>query len=124
MLEPLPLLSLIATSLCLRLVFETNMVWYYPMAMAVSLVLLQVVRGRISKALIGWLALVTVAYYPLVWGFDPLSYDVAPWIWQILILGSGLVLAAGPLVSSVRTDQQAWPVARENAGRAEMLSCR
>ena len=88
------------------------------MAMAVSLVLLQVVGGRISKALIGWLALVTVAYYPLVWGFDPLSYDVAPWIWQILILGSGLVLAARPtrLLLFEPTNRRGLSLGKRRAG--------
>jgi hypothetical protein len=99
-LEPLPLVSLIATSLSLRLVFEVNMIGYYLMAMAVSLVMLDVIRGRISLPLVGWLGLVAVAFYPLPWGFDPLTYGLPPWMWQILILGSGIVLAAGPLTSA------------------------
>jgi hypothetical protein len=105
-LEPLPLVSLIATSLSLRLVFEVNMIGYYLMAMAVSLVMLDVIRGRISLLLVGWLGLVFLAFYPLPWGFDPLSTGLPPWMWQILILGSGIVLAAGPLTSAALAGRQ------------------
>ena len=46
-LDPVPLISLIATSLCLRLVFEVNIFGYYFMAVAASLIVLNVIRGRI-----------------------------------------------------------------------------
>ena len=104
-LEPLPLVSLIATSLSLRLVFEENMIGYYLMAMAVSLVMLDVIRGRISLPLVGWLGLVFLAFYP-PWEFDPLSFGLPPWMWQLLILGSGIVLAAGPLTSAALAGRQ------------------
>ena len=106
-LEPLPLVSLIATSLSLRLVFEENMIGYYLMAMAVSLVMLDVIRGRISLPLVGWLGLVFLAFYP-PWEFDPMSFGLPQWLWQILILGSGIVLAVGPLTSAVLAGRQIW----------------
>jgi hypothetical protein len=104
-LEPLPLVSLIATSLSLRLVFEDHMLGYYPMAMAVSLVTLDVIRGRISPYMVGWLGLVALAF-PLPFG---LSEGVAPWIWQILIVGSGIPIAAAPLISAALAGQQNRP---------------
>jgi hypothetical protein len=68
-LDPVPLLALIATSLSLRLVFEQNLFGYYFMALAVSLVLLDVVRGHVRGKVVAWLALVTLAYSPVAWGF-------------------------------------------------------
>lgn len=99
-LEPLPLISLVATSLSLRLVFEINMLGYYPMAMVVSLVTLSVVRGRFSPYMVAWLGFVALGYSPLPWGFSPLTYEIAPWVRQTLILSSGIVLAVGPLTSA------------------------
>ena len=61
----LPLVSLIATSMSLRLAFEEGLFGYKFLALAVMLVLLAVVRGRISVPLIAWLALVTVAFNPV-----------------------------------------------------------
>jgi hypothetical protein len=61
---------------------------YYPMAMAVSLVTLNVIRRRISPYMLVWLSLVALTYYPLPWGFSPVSHEIAPWIWQILILSA------------------------------------
>jgi len=61
-LEPVPLMSLAALSLSLRLVFEVNMWGYYYMALTVALVLLDVVGGRIRAALLAWLAAVSVVY--------------------------------------------------------------
>jgi hypothetical protein len=66
--EAAPLVSLIATSLSLRLVFEQNLYGYYFMALAVSLILLDVVRGRIRGELVAWLALVMLAFSPVRWG--------------------------------------------------------
>ncbi len=67
-LEPVPLISLIALSLSLRLVFEQNFMGYYFMALAVSLVLLDVVSGRVRGQLVAWLAAMTLAFNPIPWG--------------------------------------------------------
>ena len=98
-LQPLPLASLIATSLGFRLVFDQYLYGYYFMALAVSLVLLDVIRGRISMYLVGWLCLVVLAFDLLPWGFDPVSTWLPLWMWQIVLVGSGIVLAAGPITS-------------------------
>jgi hypothetical protein len=83
------------------------MIGYYLMAMAVSLVMLDVIRGRISLPLVGWIGLVFLAFYP-PWEFDPMSFGLPQWLWQILILGSGIVLAVGPLTSAVLAGRQIW----------------
>jgi hypothetical protein len=72
--KPVPLLSLIATSLSLRLVFEQNVFGYYFMALAVSLVLLDVVCGRIGGPLVAWLALACLAFFPGSWGLVAREY--------------------------------------------------
>jgi hypothetical protein len=98
-LSPLLLVSIVATSLCLRLVFEQNLFGYYLMAIAVSLVLLDVVNGQFTVYLIGWLALETLAFYPVPNVYDPLSRINSVWILQLILVPLALVLAARPLFS-------------------------
>jgi len=64
-LEPIALISLLATSLSLRLVFEEGLFGYKFMALAVMLIILAIVRGRIRGRLVAWLALVTLAFEPI-----------------------------------------------------------
>lgn len=65
LLEPVPLLALVATSLSLRLVFEETLFGYYFMALAVALVLLDIAGGHIRWQLVAWLALVTLTFNPV-----------------------------------------------------------
>jgi hypothetical protein len=60
-LDPVPLLAIVAVGLGLRLPFEQNFFGYYMMALAVSLVLLDLVRRRVRGTVVTWLALVTLA---------------------------------------------------------------
>jgi hypothetical protein len=60
-LEPTALVALVALSLSLRLLFETSLYGYYLMALAVTLVLLDVVQGRFRPALVVWLVVVSLA---------------------------------------------------------------
>ena len=64
-LEPIPLISLLATSLSLRVVFEEGLFGYKFMALAVMLILLAIVRGQIRGRLMAWLALATLAFNPI-----------------------------------------------------------
>ena len=64
-LEPIPLVALLTTTLSLRLVFEEGLYGYKLMALAVMLILLAVVRGRIRGQLVAWLALATLAFNPI-----------------------------------------------------------
>jgi hypothetical protein len=95
--SPLPLASLVALSLSLRLVFEENLRdTYYFMALGVMLILLDVVRGRIRGAVLAWFALVTIAHdvWPLnmfgavSWGFGATEH--LPQI--LMVLGVIIVL--------------------------------
>ncbi len=154
-LDPGPLVALIATCLTMRLVFEQGIFGYKFMALAVMLVTLDVVRGYMRGQLLAWVLVVTVAYNPIPYGlaintrgwafpvalnapyavlalfavwiawdalhkrvqwYLPASMVVivvfvtpwAPflypptWVWQVLLVGPGLVLAAGPLLAYLR----------------------
>src|ERR1035437_5937812 len=58
-----------ATSLALRLVFEVSLWGYYFAASAVLIVINDVIQGRIRGHVIAWLALFTLVYNPVPWGF-------------------------------------------------------
>ena len=64
-LEPLPMVSLLATCLSLRLVFEEGLFGYKFMALAVMLVLVAVVRGQIRGGLVAWLVLASLMFVPI-----------------------------------------------------------
>jgi hypothetical protein len=68
-LEPVPLISLIATVLTLRLAFESNLWGYYFMPLAVMLIVLDVTRHRFRRYLIVWIAIFMLAFNPIPWGF-------------------------------------------------------
>jgi hypothetical protein len=93
-LDPIPLISLIATSLSLRLVFEQNLFGYYFMALAVTLIALDVVSGRIRGQLVAWLALVALAFSPVqgglisnivAWSYP--EHEYAPILFMMVTLG-------------------------------------
>jgi hypothetical protein len=164
-LQPIALMSLVTVCLSLRLVFEDNIFSYYYMALAVSLVVLDVLRGRIRQRLVAWLAMVTLIYTEpsiivwrqswdetarhwipviviivgliliirdvlrhavgrdaamwaaavvtalIVWpvSSDPLPHQPVSWLWQVILVGIGVALAAGPLVKLVREHSASGP---------------
>jgi hypothetical protein len=61
-LTPVIVLSVVALSLCFRLVCEQQMFEYYFMPLSVVLVLLDVIRGRIRSSLVAWLVIVPTVY--------------------------------------------------------------
>jgi hypothetical protein len=101
MLNPVPLISLIATALTLRLVFEVNLWGYYFLAVTLSLIVLNVACGRIRLYLVAWLALVLLAFNPMGWGSDLFAQEVPRWLWQAILVPSALAMAAGPLITAV-----------------------
>jgi hypothetical protein len=160
------LISLVAVSLSLRLVFEDNLFSYYFMALAVILVLVDVVDGHIRETVVAWLIMVSLVYSEptifvwrhswdqdarhwipfvvmvvglamiirhvlrhtvgwnvfmwtasvvtslIVWPLsnDPLNHQPSQWVWQIVLVVSGVALAARPLWSIVRTQPQRDPL--------------
>jgi hypothetical protein len=102
LLEPVALTSLVATSLCLRLVFEVNLWGYYFMAVAATLVVLCVLRGRMPLLLVLWLALVTWA--AMIGTLTNVGSEHWPpvWLWQILLVSMALFLCVQPLLELVR----------------------
>jgi hypothetical protein len=159
-LEPIPLLSLMATSICLRLVFEINVFGYYFMALAVMLlmvdmacsrvrgelvawlvlvvlgfnrlhdslrveailpalcivvalgiILLDAAHGRVRRYLVAWLALVSVAFAKWPLGSLPLRSPDPTWLWQVVLVSTGILLAVSPLVAAVRRSRPGDSVA-------------
>jgi hypothetical protein len=109
-LEPVVLVSVVALSLCLRLVFEQALFGYYFMALAVTLVLLDVIGGRIRGSLVAWLTLVSLLFIVspgMSFGF---LNHVTRWNhWQevltlAVIVGTVLVLALRMRRGLVRHD--------------------
>jgi hypothetical protein len=118
-LEPVPLVSIIATSLTLRLVFEVNLFGYYFMAVAVSLVLLEILRGRISMYLVGWLILVVLGFDRLPWGFYPLQQTEYVRLWQLVVVPFAGILAIRPLIECVGGIRNARPHLRSSRPHEE-----
>jgi hypothetical protein len=110
--EPVALISLIALSLSLRLAFEQDLYGYYFMALALTLILLEIARGHIRSAFVAWLAMVTVVYsigpdslhlFHLPWAGDaqvvlPLSVIALTLLYVVLRIvegGSRVILLVG-----------------------------
>lgn len=162
------LLSLLATVLCMRLVFEENLFGYYFMALAVSLLCIEALRGRLSGRVLVWMGMVTLAFNPIPWWlylrwearglnlfmalpvlfevivlsaflvgarhrryrwylvassivvaltcFPPLwgrmwTPHVTPfWLWQIILVPTGLLLASESLRRAFRNDHSSHPL--------------
>ncbi len=163
-LEPIMMTSLVGTALGIRLIFEVNLWGYYFMALAVSLVLLEAIRGHLRTVVVGWLLALSLAFDPipglfqsnahpwdiyaqldlakivvgavalyivaslarrrvrwfwLAWvvfsavafvhlpGIDFLQHRPWPrWLWQVLLVPSGLALVAEPLVAVMRASRR------------------
>lgn len=93
-------LSLVAISLALRLVFEKSLFGYYFMGLAVLLVVLAVVRRRDRLCIAAWVAGVAIAFPPFPHGNHLLPEVLPVWCWQLLLVPFGLVLAASPLAAA------------------------
>jgi hypothetical protein len=100
-LRPVPLLSLLATALTLRLVFEVNLWGYYFFAATLMLIVLNVVRGRVQLSLVVWVVFVALAFDPVAWGSDVLAQEIPRWLWQLILVSSALALAADPLLAAI-----------------------
>jgi len=99
-LEAVPLLSLVALCLCLRLVFDQYSHGYYYMALAVTLVLLDVAAGHVRGSLVAWLLLVSVVF--VVGGTTSfLVLFRVPWGHDVDQLLPPLVAALGAAVAGV-----------------------
>jgi hypothetical protein len=88
--EPVALLSLVAVCLSLRLVFEQNLFVYYFMALAVSLVLLDVARGHIRSSLVAWLVALTLVFC-IDWFYS--AFSSVPWGNQARVAVPAVILA-------------------------------
>ena len=92
--SPALVMAVLALSLDLRLVFEVNLFDYYFMAIAVALVLMDLIRGTLRGTVVAWIALETIAFNPVHWGFysnwtswDPTLFKVLPIALLVLMVG-------------------------------------
>ncbi len=92
------LLPLIATSLCMRLVFEENLFGYYFLAVAMILVCIEALRGQFSGRVLTWLGMVMLGFTPIPWwvyfkwearGLN--LFMVAPLIFEIIVVSAIIV---------------------------------
>lgn len=83
-LEPVLLLSLIATSLALRLVFEPMILGHHLAAVAVVVIFLDVAKRQLSRQTIAWLALLGLAFDPVPLGFVSNALTEGPRIRELL----------------------------------------
>jgi hypothetical protein len=109
--EPLVLLSLLATSMAIRLVFEGGLYGYYFMASAVTLILLDFVRRTFRLVVILWLAIEALAFSPVPWGIDRLTYGVPMWVWQLILVPLTFVLAISPLIERIKRERSSATLA-------------
>ena len=108
--QPVALVSLIAVSLGLRLVFEQQLFGYYYLALSVSLVALDVVRGHVRSTLVAWLATMSMVY---VLGSTQLDLLRPPWLTlaRDLIALSVIVLAVALVARDLRRSGPLWKLA-------------
>jgi len=109
-LQPAVLIALVAVSLSFRLLFEDNVFSYYYMALAVTLVVLDVVRGRIRETLVAWLAMVTLVYTEpslIVWR-QSWGQDARHWIPAIVIVAGLLLIIRDVLRHAVGWNAAMW----------------
>ena len=165
-LQPRALVSLVAVCLSLRLVFEDNLYSYYFLALAVILIVVDVVHGHIRQTVVAWLIMVSLVYsepvifvwrhswdqdarhwLPVVvmavvllliirdvlrhavgWNVfmwaatvvttlvvwpqsnDPFNRHPSEWVWQVVLVSIGVVLAVGPLWAIIRERAATQPV--------------
>lgn len=91
--DPVVVTSLVGTCLVMRLVFEVNAFGYYYMAAIVALLVLDALRGRFRGETFALVALVTLAYSPVAWGFvwrgaleGPTLRAIAPFVATVPVL--------------------------------------
>ena len=102
-----PLLSIVATSLALRLPFDVAIWGYYLAPAAVFLVVLDVTRGRLRVTFLAWVVVVAVASLRGVLVYAPGAFAVPLWLWQVVIDGGAVALAVAPLLGEVSAARSA-----------------
>ena len=100
-LQPVPLVALVAIALALRLVFDVAVWGYYLLGITVALLVLEAVRGTIRLALVAWLGLVSLAALGGALDYRT-TLPMPTWCWQLAIDATALALAASALLGAVR----------------------
>jgi len=115
-LEPVALLALLALSLALRLAFEVSLYGYYLMSVSVLILLVEIAVGRINVTFVVWTG---VATWTTIGGglVDHARFaGVIVQVWQLLIVGGAVYLAARPLLAITRTESPIATTAHPQSG--------
>jgi hypothetical protein len=96
-LEPITVLSVVAATLTLRLVFEVNLWGYYFMAVVVVLIMRQVIVGRVSWGFVLWLVVATYAAVDGGLANRPALAALPMSLWQVLLVPWILALTLQPI---------------------------
>jgi hypothetical protein len=108
-LEPVALLALLGLSLALRLWFEVSLFGYYLMPVSVLLLIAEIAAGRLRLLYVIWTVVATWATVSggLVNHGTFAGVDVG--LWQFLIAGVAVYLAARPLLAVERSRSPVEP---------------
>jgi len=105
-LQPIPLMSIIATALALRLAFEFSLYGYFFLGAATMLIVIDFYSGRIRGTMITWLALVTVFFDPFPWGFasngQPWGLSAREWLPNVFVIVAAAIIMTDLLKHRVR----------------------
>jgi hypothetical protein len=115
-LEPVALISLIALSLGLRLAFEQQLFEYYYMALSVSLLLLEVARGRFRGLLVAWMLTVPAVYIGQIQGLGAMTTPIRVAVILVALavivpraLRGATALSLAPWYALIAGTLIAWP---------------
>jgi hypothetical protein len=114
-LQPVVLTCVMSLAVLARIAFETSLYGYYLMAVAVMVLLCDVVRRRLTLVTIGFYVVALAFFDPIPWGGDPVSDSMPMWSRQLILVAYATGLALVPLVRAWRStetiDGQLVPVA-------------
>lgn len=100
--EPVTLVALVGSCLAMRLVFELNALGYYYMAGVVSLLVLDAMRGRFRGESFALIALITLAFSPVVLYFRWRGQLEGPELRAILPYGVSIPVVVALVVGLAR----------------------
>lgn len=77
------------------------------LAPAIAMMVVLVHRGGGTRNLLPWLGVALCALLTWPGHSPPYGFYSVAWLWQIVLVGSGIMIAAGPLLSEVRRAERA-----------------
>jgi hypothetical protein len=82
---------------------EREVLPYLIIAVGIIVIARDMARRRVHWYVVAWLALVVLAFGRLPWASDPIRHPFPTWVWQVVLVTSGVVLAVRPLLEYGRS---------------------